>query len=643
MRISRKIGLAFLLLIVTAGVMGAMVYRNVLDVQRAGLSSERSSRMVATATGIRLSMARQENSLRGFLVSRDPYYSKRVREHYATFGKLVAELRASEPAGFALAPSIDALVGHMADWHRVIVEPALAEAVDEATLPIAAKLIVSEEAARHLEPAEDIVDKIRETEAARVAVDTGEVAAANVATQMTIVAGMGFLILSASALGWLLTRGIAHPVSRLRDRMVGLAAGERSAETPFLGRRDEIGEMAASVERFKQAAVEQARLEEETAASRRVQEAQRDRQSAVDSAKAEDLKTFVHAVEAGFEGLAAGDLTTRMGDAVSPEFEPIRAKFNDSLAQLEKAIGSVVTGVGALRTGLSEISIASADLSQRTEQQAASLEETVAALSDVTRGVNHTAEGAGQARASAEAARQNAERGGEIVARAVSAMAEIEESSDKIGRIIGVIDEIAFQTNLLALNAGVEAARAGEAGRGFAVVAQEVRGLAQRSAEAAKEIKGLISTSSGQVQTGVQLVTASGKALEDIVAQVAAMSDVVSEIARAAGEQSLSLKEVSTAADHMDKVTQQNAAMVEETTAAARTLTDETDGLAGMVARFRTAAGSSAPSSKGRASPQASRSPARAPAHAPHAAVQLRSTGRGGAAPRPIADEWEEF
>ena len=191
------------------------------------------------------------------------------------------------------------------------------------------------------------------------------------------------------------------------------------------------------------------------------------------------------------------------------------------------------------KTGLAEITVAAGDLSQRTEQQAASLEETVAALSEVTRGVGQTAQSADDARAAAFMAQKEAEKGGDVVTRAVAAMSEIEASSAKIGQIIGVIDEIAFQTNLLALNAGVEAARAGEAGRGFAVVAQEVRGLAQRSAEAAKEIKGLIATSSAQVEQGVELVSASGQSLEQIVAQVGGVAQIITDMAQAAREQSL--------------------------------------------------------------------------------------------------------
>ncbi|BDA83644.1 methyl-accepting chemotaxis protein [Aureimonas sp. SA4125] len=458
-------------------------------------------------------------------------------------------------------------------------------------------------------------------------------------TSSTIISGaiaQGLAVALAMLIGlFVASRGIAVPIGRLRERMEALARGEMSNDIPGLERKDEVGAMAKTVQVFKDAANEKKRLEVEAAAASRAQESQRDRQTAIDQSKEEDLRTFVHLVEEGFDALSDGDLTVRMEKAVAPEFEPIRAKFNDSVGKLEQAVGAVVGGIATLRTGLAEISVASSDLAQRTEQQAASLEQTVAALSEVTTGVNQTAEGAARAQVGATAAQKNAEKGGEIVARAVAAMSEIENSSEEIGKIIGVIDEIAFQTNLLALNAGVEAARAGEAGRGFAVVAQEVRGLAQRSAEAAKQIKTLISTSSKQVGAGVELVTASGKSLGEIVAQVGEMSQVVSEIARSAKEQAVSLREVSGAADQMDKVTQQNAAMVEEATAAAQTLSDETDALAAMVATFRTSVGSSRGSAT--KAPRSVARPAAKPSRAPVA--QMRTTT--SAAPAP--DGWEEF
>ncbi|MGF0536719.1 methyl-accepting chemotaxis protein [Agrobacterium sp. ES01] len=408
----------------------------------------------------------------------------------------------------------------------------------------------------------------------------------------TVIGGLIILLVALCVIQLASRSIIGRPLSAILGGVNKMSQGNYSQPIANADRNDELGTLATALEAFRHdlATGETAKAEQEALQQRVASE--RERQAGIDNAKAEDLRKFVMAVQTGFDALASGDLTVRMNESVAPEFEPIRSNFNASVTSLQEAINGVVHSVSTIRSGLSEISSASNDLARRTEQQAASLEETVASLGDVTRGVNDTAEGAGRAQATAQTARDNAAKGGSIVASAISAMTEIQGSSAKIGNIIGVIDEIAFQTNLLALNAGVEAARAGEAGKGFAVVAQEVRELAQRSANAAKEIKALISTSSAQVDTGVQLVSDSGTSLEEIVAQVAAMSSTVSEIAISARDQANSLREVSSAADQMDKVTQQNAAMVEQTTAAAQSLSQETENLAIMVQRFKTVSAS---------------------------------------------------
>ncbi|MFN3523464.1 MAG: PAS domain-containing methyl-accepting chemotaxis protein [Phenylobacterium sp.] len=296
----------------------------------------------------------------------------------------------------------------------------------------------------------------------------------------------------------------------------------------------------------------------------------------------------IGALAGALHALANGDLTHRIDVPFHAKAQGLKDDFNASLKGLDEAIGGVFQLVSTMRSGSHEISEASDEMSKRTEQQAASLEETAAALDEITATVRRTAEGAKQAADVTGAARRGAEQSLGVVGSAVEAMGEIEQSSRQISQIIGVIDEIAFQTNLLALNAGVEAARAGEAGRGFAVVASEVRALAQRSAEAAKEIKALITASSEQVGSGVKLVGETGEALRRIVSEVAQITDLVTEIAASAQEQATGLQQVNSAVNQMDQMTQQNAAMVEESTAASHALASDADALGELVARFRT-------------------------------------------------------
>ena len=295
----------------------------------------------------------------------------------------------------------------------------------------------------------------------------------------------------------------------------------------------------------------------------------------------------VNEIGAGLERLANNNLETRIEKAFNPEFEKLRFDFNSAVEKVRSALLHIADSTNAIHSGTQEIATAADDLSRRTEQQAASLEETAAALNEITTTAKKAAEGALHARDVVAAADEDAKRSAVVVRQAVEAIDTIAKSAQQISQIIGVIDEIAFQTNLLALNAGVEAARAGDAGRGFAVVASEVRALAQRSAEAAKEIKSLIMTSSTQVEHGVKLVNETGSSLERIMEQVTEISAIVSQIAAGAKEQSIGLAEVNTAITQMDQVTQQNAAMVEETTAASHSLTQETDQLSSLIGQFQ--------------------------------------------------------
>jgi methyl-accepting chemotaxis protein len=299
-----------------------------------------------------------------------------------------------------------------------------------------------------------------------------------------------------------------------------------------------------------------------------------------------DQERVVRAVAVALDRLSKGDLTTQIDARFEGGYAEIRDNFNGAVDSLRTTLATIADATSGLLGGSGEIIAAIGNMARRTEQQAATLEETAAALDQVTATVRSTASGAAEASQAAGGAKKEAERSGIIVREAVQAMHGIEEGSRKVTEILAVMDEIAFQTNLLALNAGVEAARAGDAGRGFAVVAQEVRALAQRSAEAAREIKGLISSSRSQVDLGVRSVGATGEALTQLGALAVQIDRVVSDVARSAQEQSTGLGQVNAAVNDMDKVTQQNAAVVEQTTAAAVQLQGRAAELDAAIGRF---------------------------------------------------------
>jgi methyl-accepting chemotaxis protein len=434
--------------------------------------------------------------------------------------------------------------------------------------------------------------------------------ASSIASRARILVGsvLSMTLVASLVLAFSLLRSVVRPIGLLTAAMKRLANKDLDASIPGAQRRDELGAMAKAVEIFKMAAVENARLEREAAESTARADTERARNQEAQRVAIEDERAIVAAsIGAALSKLASKDLTYRMPAEIPDAYRKLQADFNAAIKQLEEAMQAVVGSADSIQSGTSEISRASDDLSHRTEQQAASLEETAAALDQVSATMKKSAEGAAHARDVVEAADSDAKRSASVVNQTVEAMDAIAKSSEQVGQIISVIDEIAFQTNLLALNAGVEAARAGDAGRGFAVVASEVRALAQRSADAAKEIKELISKSSEQVSTGVKLVAETGAALQRILAQVGDINGVVNDIAAAAKEQATGLSEINSAINEMDKVTQQNAAMVEESTAASHALSDETSQLSAMIGQFRV--GSVANDSAKRAALRTGRSP----------------------------------
>jgi len=458
---------------------------------------------------------------------------------------------------------------------------------------------------------EGSMDKVSDTISAH-ADDVKSRAASTAAAGFWIILGGMLISIVAVVFAALVTRRfLVKPLIELGTAVTRMSQGDMSAQIDCAGRQDELGSLAKATLRF------------------------RDQLVAADKAKEEQTNLIVSSIGAGLDRLAQGDLTARVEAELTGPFGKLKADFNNAMDEMSRTLGAVSQATGGVHTGAGEISQASNDLSRRTEQQAASLEETAAAMDEITATVREAAQNAARANKATAQARSEAEQSGAVVSRAIEAMSGIERSSAEISEIISVIDGIAFQTNLLALNAGVEAARAGDAGKGFAVVASEVRALAQRSAEAARDVKERITASSQQVEAGVSLVGETGAALNRIIGAVAEVDGLVADITTAAEQQAAGLQQVNTAVAEMDGVTQQNAAMVEEATAASRSLAAEADQLARHIGRFKLNADpvAAAPSNPVH----------KLQARAGAAARTSRPATRGNTALAVTPEDWSEF
>ena len=610
--ISRKIGLLVLLMGLAAGTIATVGSR--------GLTSLGAA---LKDTGAREEVAREAMDLRVdvIAISRMTYQLALAPEKAADFAaeteKRAAEMLDRLPK---IASTADAHELKLIDATRAALTPYFEQiramvAVAGSTQDRAA-LAAALDKALEGQKAVTVALKDYSAYSAETLSQSRSVAISRSGTTQTVLLATAFVcIVAGMALSVLIARrGIVRPIQLLTGVMSSLAAGKLDDAIPCTDRKDEIGAMARTLDVFRSNEIQMREMEAQEAA---LQAQSRDLQSNISAIVAAaaagdfsrritksyedaDLRRFASSVNELVENVDSGvsevrrviaslshaDLTQEMTGQFQGDFAELQANVNGAMLTLRDTMRGILSTAGTITGNSRELSSAADQLAHRTEQQAASLEETAAALEEITTTVKTSTGRALEASGIAREAKDSAERSGDIVRNAIDAMGRIETSSQKISQIISVIDEIAFQTNLLALNAGVEAARAGEAGRGFAVVAQEVRELAQRSANAAKEIKTLINASAEEVKGGVSLVLSTGEVLTEIRDLVNHVNDHVVSITRAAQEQSAALGEINTAVNQMDQMTQQNAAMVEETTAASQMLAAEAAQLQAALSQF---------------------------------------------------------
>ncbi|TQX92040.1 MULTISPECIES: methyl-accepting chemotaxis protein [Rhizobium] len=389
-------------------------------------------------------------------------------------------------------------------------------------------------------------------------------------------------------LAYVTTGRLIRPLTVLRGSVQAISSGTLDAAIPYLSRRNEFGDIARALEGFRDNARAKQLMEGENARQRASVEEERARNESDKRSLDSQIDFAVERLAGGLARLAQGDLSHDIDTPFAGRLEQLRIDFNGSLVRLKQTMVQIRENTLSIQGSGSDMRQSALDLAKRTEDQAASLEETAAAVEEITVTVRSSADRARDVQQVVGKTRQTASSSESVVNNAIEAMGRIESGARQIEQIIEVIDSIAFQTNLLALNAGIEAARAGDAGKGFAVVAHEVRELAQRSADAAKQIKGLIDQSTAEVKTGSALVREAGQVLTSISTQIVEISKHIDTIATAAQDQASALQEVNSSVNAMDQMTQKNAAMVADTTAASNELADEADALLTIVQQFRT-------------------------------------------------------
>ncbi|WP_322538371.1 methyl-accepting chemotaxis protein [Sphingomonas sanguinis] len=558
----RKLTLCLGIILALTLVTNFVIYTKKNQVRETTNINEHTYKVIMASNKLVEAMVNQETGLRGYLLTANRDFLAPYVQGASDFDRAMKEARqltSDNPEQQSRLTDIGALAQR---WRDEVAQPNVALMAAPATQADARA-----SAAKGLGKA--LMDRLRAQAGAVISTENQLLArrqasqvAAFATISQAIFGGMLLSLVLAVAILILLVRQIARPVNAVTSGLTALASGDMAVTAIDDDRRDEVGQLASALNNL------------------------RGQLLAADEAKKAQTGLIVNSVGAALSKLAEGDLASRLDSDLDGPFAAIKTDFNRAADALQNAMSQVSVSTGGIINGAADIRQASDDLSQRTEQQAASLEETAAAMDEITTTVRKTAEQAGLARQMVGQAKDEVQHSGRIMEDAVAAMNGIERASTEISDIISVIDGIAFQTNLLALNAGVEAARAGDAGKGFAVVASEVRALAQRSADAAKDVKERISMSAEQVDAGVGLVNETGKALARIVARITEINQLINDIAVSSENQSSGLQQVNIAVSQMDMVTQQNAAMVEEATAAARSLAGEADELSRQMSRF---------------------------------------------------------
>jgi methyl-accepting chemotaxis protein len=581
LKVSRKLLVAFSTIFIIVTAFCAVALLSLSQIKSATASNRNTQNVLRLSGEILSTLVEQQNAMRGYVASVNDEFLGRIQKNQDAVKPLLQQLE-NELGNVSAASIIPQLTQTISTFNEEVAQ-TVSNAKDKSQLEATRQTIATK---ARLTKIREVLGAVTEREVKAAEIRNAELETAFSTGTMTLLIGGILTGIVAVMMGIVLARGLGRPIAAMTDVMRQLAGGDTAVSVPEIGRKDEIGAMAAAVEVFRSNAVANARLEQQSVEQRELSDAERAKRSQEDRIRAEAMAEATTSLAGGLSALARGDLTVSLSSPFAPEFETLRSDFNKAVQQLSETLTAVSQSTDSIDDGSREISQSTNDLSKRTEQQAASLEETAAALDQITVNVSNSSRRAEEARTVAADATASAEHSGKVVANAVGAMERIEQSSSQIANIIGVIDEIAFQTNLLALNAGVEAARAGEAGKGFAVVAQEVRELAQRSAQAAKEIKDLIRASTGEVASGVRLVSETGDALKTIEGLIVSVNQHMNAIATSSREQSVGLSEVNTAVNQMDQVTQQNAAMVEETSAASATLATESNRLRELIGRF---------------------------------------------------------